>query len=351
MKTKLNQKIALTIFASIALLATNSAHAQGDKTGGGGNSTEADLQSYINKLDAFLNTDEGKQAFPEIVAYDQGNPNESFHQLVIKTHPVVRKGELKDSLGTVRGCVSYIGQYYFVCNSELLPENRLDNQPSFYRIVFHELLVQAGIERPINQDVPSEYPISSRINDNIHLETYQQWVPGKKITKTPFLNCTGYVKKEKNKFSGLNMVIFQDGTLFTAEIDSTKRFTPTRVKVTRQENFSPHFGQNASVSVSWINALIDYKNKSTQLNLDRSSQLAVLGGRFGDPNTSVLRCSFDNNQTTEQLNELKSYLSKISEPSATVYDDSEISQDYDTYRRIFKQDLPPLLRSFNPQQM
>jgi|GEM_PF-5610965 len=173
MKTKIAQ------LATFSLLLGASAFAQGAGHVGGGNITEADLQSYMNKLDVYLMSDEGRQAFPEIVTYDQTHPNESFHELVLKVHPVVRQGELRDGFGNVRDCLSYIDQRYFVCNSDDLPVKTLDNQPSFYRIVFHELLVQAGIEKPISGDIPSEYPVSSRITENVHLETYQEWVPGK----------------------------------------------------------------------------------------------------------------------------------------------------------------------------
>jgi hypothetical protein len=47
---------------------------------------------------------------------------------------------------------------------------------SLYRLVFHELLVQSGLEKPVSKEVPSEYPISSRLM--VHLESFPEWVPG-----------------------------------------------------------------------------------------------------------------------------------------------------------------------------
>ncbi len=154
---------------------------EGSGHSGGGNITEADLRYYMGKLETYFSSEESKTVFPEIVAYDATHPTESFKQLISNTHPVVQKDELKDANGVVRDCMSFAnpGHRYFVCNSDALPNKTLENQPSFYRIVLHELMVQAGIEKPLSKDVPSVYEVSSRITTNVHLETYQEWVPGK----------------------------------------------------------------------------------------------------------------------------------------------------------------------------
>jgi opacity protein-like surface antigen len=47
---------------------------------------------------------------------------------------------------------------------------------SLYRLVLHEVLVQAELEKPLSHEVPSEYSISSRLM--VHLEDFPEWVPG-----------------------------------------------------------------------------------------------------------------------------------------------------------------------------
>ncbi len=190
---------------------------EGSGHSGGGNITEADLRSYMGKIDAYLLSEAGRAVFPEIVAYDANHPAETFHQLIQNTNPVVDKGELKDSNGVVRDCMSYAnpGNRYFVCNSDALPNKTLENQPSFYRIVLHELLVQAGIEKPLNKDVPSVYAVSSRITENVHLETYQEWVPGRASNQTEMLSDSGIIcsdySPEKGKKELLYFVMLPNG--------------------------------------------------------------------------------------------------------------------------------------------
>lgn len=168
-----------SLFIVLSFILSTHAFAQkmsaGSGHSGGGNITEADLRYYIARIDNYLQSDEGKKTFPEIDTV-------AFHSLAEKISPVVQKGELRDANGTVRDCMSYADAVkpYFICNSDALPDKTLDNQPSFYRIVFHEMLVQLGVEKVLSKDIPSEYKISYRITENVHLETYKEWVPGKK---------------------------------------------------------------------------------------------------------------------------------------------------------------------------
>jgi hypothetical protein len=180
-------------FTQLSFAQSNVVADEGSGNSGGGNITEVDLRYYMGKIDTYLLSEEGRKAFPEIVAFDEAHPTEKFHDLILNTKPVVQKGELRDANGVVRDCMSYAnpGNRYFVCNSDALPNKTLENQPSFYRIVLHELLVQAGIEKPVSKEIPSVYSVSSRITDNVHLETYQEWVPGKGSYKDQTLVDSG----------------------------------------------------------------------------------------------------------------------------------------------------------------
>ena len=178
-------QIALILLSVLSCL--EPAHAQGGATGGG-SITESDLRAYMGKIDAYLMTSDGKATFPEIVDYDRRHPELTFHDLIQRVKPVVRRSPQIDPFGIERDCVSYIfpKSRYFVCNLDRLPEKNRDNQPKFYRIVLHELCVQAGIEIPLNQNVSSDYSVSYRITDHVHLETYQEWTPGK-LPEKPIL--------------------------------------------------------------------------------------------------------------------------------------------------------------------
>ena len=161
------------------LLSAGVAHAQNDGGGhvGGGDVTELDFQNYMNKIDSFLMTRAGAAAFPEI-------DWENFHPLVSQIHPRVQHGEVLDAFGIARTCVSHFEDEknrYFICNLDELPPNTIENEPKFYRITFHELLVQAGIEKPLSKDVPSEYSLSARIADHLQLQVLKEWkLVGKK---------------------------------------------------------------------------------------------------------------------------------------------------------------------------
>jgi len=176
MKTeKLKGQIKLfKFFAMVNLMLSPiaiSAYAQGAGHVGGGDPTASDFQDYINKIDRYLLTDEGKLQFPELKQPD-------FHNIVIQVKPVVKDERVYDSFGVAQACASHVeeGNRYFQCDVTRLPKVELNNQPTFYRITLHELLFQAGLELPISREIPSDFSISSRLK--LRLETYQEWIPG-----------------------------------------------------------------------------------------------------------------------------------------------------------------------------
>lgn len=154
----------------LTLLSVPVCHAQGSHTGGG-DATASDFQDYINKIDAYLLTPEGMNAFPEI-------KQPEFHNVVGQVKPVVKNERVFDSFGVAQTCVSHveIGNRYFQCDLQRLPEIEINNQPVFYRLTLHELLYQVDLELPISRAVPSDFSISSRLK--LRLTTFQAWVPG-----------------------------------------------------------------------------------------------------------------------------------------------------------------------------
>ncbi len=178
--------------ASLLIFSTLS-QAQGDRGGHGGNLQESDLKHFILQIDEYLQTEEGVRLFPEIVEYNRSHPELSFHQIAVELNPRLSDSDLFDQHGTKRDCISYLSPVrYFICSSKALNRTNSDDQqttyyPSYYRLVFHELLVQAGLEKPLSAEVVSEYPIASRLN--IHLETYKAWAPGTKALKRKLRPC------------------------------------------------------------------------------------------------------------------------------------------------------------------
>ncbi len=179
MKLKINSILALLLLSPG--LGMSFCYAQAGAKGGG-RMMEADIRSYMLKLDQFLDSDEGMETFPEIVEYDKLHPEFPFHEILLATRPVVQEGEVLDQFGIARDCVSFADEKgrRFVCQLNKLPEATLQNQPRMYRLVMHELLVQAGIEKPLSKDIPSDYAISARMESNVHLVTHQEWLPGKR---------------------------------------------------------------------------------------------------------------------------------------------------------------------------
>jgi len=162
------------------------AHAQADRGGLGGNWTEADLKHFLTRLVPYLQSEEAKRVFPEIVSYDLTHPNETIESIATEMNPRLTEKPVLDASGNVRDCVSYFAPIrYFECNTKSLPpkpeESASDAQKSeyygtLYRLVLHEVLVQAGLEHPLTVEVPSDYSISSRLM--VHLENFPEWVPG-----------------------------------------------------------------------------------------------------------------------------------------------------------------------------
>ncbi len=177
-------KIQYPQLIGVALISTligAGAWAQGHV--GGGRVQESDLRYFIGMMDPYFQSEEGKEAFPEIVEYDANHaPEDSFHHLMNRIHPVVVDGPVYDDFLDDRDCIANFGDknnLRFTCNGRVLPEMKLENHPSLYRIVLHELFVAAGIERPINKGIPSDYSVSYRITTHVHLESFDAWVPGK----------------------------------------------------------------------------------------------------------------------------------------------------------------------------
>lgn len=153
--------------------------AQGHSGAGGGNWTEAKIKNQMQDLIPYLASDEGKQKFPEIVAYDQNHPEESFTQIIQNTAPVLWNGPKQEKFDHGRDCIAHIEtkNRFFKCNANALPDLTKENEPDFSRFWFHEALVQAYLETDRGAEVPSTYTISSRLE--FHLEVFEKWMPGK----------------------------------------------------------------------------------------------------------------------------------------------------------------------------
>jgi hypothetical protein len=151
---------------------------------GGGDPTASDFQYFINKIDQYLLSPEGRAEFPEI-------EQPAFHDLVQEVRPVVKDERVHDSFGVAQTCVSRAepGNRHFQCDLARLPKLELDNQPTFYRLTFHELLFQAGLELPPSKEVPSEFRISSRLK--LKLVTHREWLPGQPGSGSETLDSTG----------------------------------------------------------------------------------------------------------------------------------------------------------------
>ena len=171
----LRHGILICIFAS--LFATVSVFAQAGARGGG-EMTEAEMQTYINRLNAYLATPEGQTAFPEVMIHDLMT-KPSFQEIANETYPVAQEGIQYDQFGNARTCVSYTSptQRYFVCNQAEM-DMSLENQPADYEIILHELFVQSGIEQPVAADIPSEYKVSSKILNHLFQDPGLGFLPG-----------------------------------------------------------------------------------------------------------------------------------------------------------------------------
>lgn len=170
------KKISL-LLALIVCFVTQVTKADDDSTKmgghvGGGDVSASMLQDFMNKISAYLETEEGKQEFPEI-------SQPMFKDLVKEIRPVVKDERAIDQFGVRQTCVSHAvpENRYVVCDLKRLPKNKLSNHPSLYRLIFHELLFQAELEKPISKDIPSDFRISSRLK--LHFNKKNEWVLGK----------------------------------------------------------------------------------------------------------------------------------------------------------------------------
>ncbi len=95
-----------------------------------------------------------------------------------EVRPVVKNERVKDEFGNTQTCISNAveGNRYVQCDLKRLPKLELNNQPTLFRMTFHELLFQAGLEKPISKDIPSDFRISSRLK--LHLKKRQEWIVG-----------------------------------------------------------------------------------------------------------------------------------------------------------------------------
>ncbi len=265
------------VMGAIALITSlvpmNSQAQEGSGNSGGGRAKEGDLRHYIGKIDEYLLTGEGKKTFPEIVEYDRLHPTESFHALIQRVRPIVNIGPVEDAFQDDRDCVSHfedLNNRYFVCNTNALPEVKLANDPSYLRIVFHELLVQTLLELPINKKVPSEYTISWRITENLHLETYQEWVPGKKkVVHNEFVTLVRKLFKDQSStydFQKINSLAWDTKGCTGVMIGGTGMTSlgsPNETRITGEINwygFPEHMGLEFKHLITNSYQFLDYPN-------------------------------------------------------------------------------------------
>lgn len=167
------------ILIGCALMSASVAYAQHDSIGKGGDERELILKNLIGEIDAYLLSSEGKTQFPEVEHYNQAHPNMTLHQIAQDLNPTLADPGVvvRDGAGKVRDCVSYTAPIrYFICRNDFLPSKiELSDQPGIYAFLFHELLVQAGLENPLSKEVSSEYTISGRMT--FSKKTYEKWVP------------------------------------------------------------------------------------------------------------------------------------------------------------------------------
>ena len=170
------------ILLATQLTVSTAAHAQGSASVGGGNFTEANMKDFLGELSKYFADSQSAKVFPEITAWEQSK-GIRFSNFIQTIEPKVVDTKVYGPFGEERDCVSKISAdvRYFECNRARIPEAKLENQPLLYVILLHEVLVQAGIEAPTAEVVPSKYPISARMGNtqNLSLVTYQKWVPGK----------------------------------------------------------------------------------------------------------------------------------------------------------------------------
>jgi hypothetical protein len=96
MKTPIKKILAILILLT-PFYFMSSAHAQADRIGNGGDWNEADLKHFLSRLSPYLESDEGKATFPEIVKYDQEHKDETIEKIISELNPHVVNQPVFDS--------------------------------------------------------------------------------------------------------------------------------------------------------------------------------------------------------------------------------------------------------------
>lgn len=217
MVTQFLMRSLVLVFLTISSLTyAASSQAMGGHVGGG-DATASDLQYIINNIDAYLLTDEGKEDFPEI-------KQPAFHELIITVRPVVKDERVQDQFGITQTCVSHAveGNRYIQCDLQRLPKLSVGNQPTLYRIIFHELLFQAEIEKPISKEVPSDFKTSSRLK--LHKNRNHEWALGE--AKEYYVKGSSADNRTHLKYQVVWNPIGQDYRLAVTQLTFAKFLTP-----------------------------------------------------------------------------------------------------------------------------
>ena len=183
------------VLTAMFMLITTGAYAQGQSGTGGGRERERGLEHMMVDLIPYLESQEGQNAFPEVRDYNRAHPSETVSDLLKSTAIVLKNGEVKDGFDADRDCVSHFGDpknRYVECNlGTMLDETKLENQPALYGFLFHEILLQAGIEKPRSLTIPSDYHVSKRME--FHRETFEKVMPGLgKVAAVSTFASTGF---------------------------------------------------------------------------------------------------------------------------------------------------------------
>jgi hypothetical protein len=196
----MNTKIIAMVMTLISLLSSVNALAQGSHETGGGRITETQLKMLLLDLIPYFESKEGLDYYPKVLAWNNTHADEPFVEVLRKMAPVMKNGPVRDNFDADRDCISHFSDpsnRYFECNQNAKwPAFTLDTEQAYLDFVLHEAFVQTRIERSRNSLVTSTYDESSRLP--FHLESFQKWMPGKKITKpTQYDSVTDSVTSSK----------------------------------------------------------------------------------------------------------------------------------------------------------
>lgn len=182
MKPTTNKWIALGAVVLNLVAGAGTALAQPGSGVGGGRFSEAEIAIFYGRLKQYFKTDEWKGVFKKVEEYNATH-QESFQELMdtvsfkVVNHKVEFRGEERDCVPMLKDGVRYIE-----CDASYIPENTLDNQPTLYSFLLHEIFVYAGIEESKGHWLPSTYDESWKMADkaNLSLVVQEVWMPGKK---------------------------------------------------------------------------------------------------------------------------------------------------------------------------